>query len=191
MHLEENQVEHPVHRAAVCGSTETSKVDFGIDVNEKNNQGQTALHEATGKSNREVENFLVKSGADLKTKDQRGQTLLHVAACYNNHSMIEFLISRGLDVNAVDKRGLTPLHVAAIWNEGKSHIATIKTLLENKANIYAESWCGKTPLQTFERRLLMDPEIRELLSKYKSNQAESSDQAEGGKNHGFKRRFRL
>ena len=51
----------------------------GMDVNQKNNRGETALHGAAGRGANAIVKFLVDNGAGLGTKDKSNRTPLDVA----------------------------------------------------------------------------------------------------------------
>lgn len=59
--------------------TPTAADRRGADINEKNNDGQTALFVAVGRGHLEAVNLLVENGADISEKSADGQTALFLA----------------------------------------------------------------------------------------------------------------
>ena len=108
-------------------------VEYGADVNAKDNDGCTVLHSAVENGNLDVINYLVKHGADINAKDYYGRSILHYTASrvkMNNlllytslgfglakplkqhEELIQWLVDRGQDINAKDNYGMTILHYA-------------------------------------------------------------------------------
>ena len=55
-------------------------IENGADINIKNNNGDTVLHEAVLiKDNLEVVKLLIENGADINIKNNNGDTVLHYA----------------------------------------------------------------------------------------------------------------
>ncbi|KAL9126176.1 MAG: hypothetical protein Q9217_004738 [Psora testacea] len=92
----------------------------GADVNAKTNNGQTALHFTTSKSNLAIARTLLAHGASARVKDKRGQLPLHRAAAIGNVPLIELMLENRSPLNATDVSGLTALHHA----EGHGDAAT-------------------------------------------------------------------
>lgn len=76
----------------------------------------------------------------------KGQAPLHRAVRENCVVEVERLLSLGANIELKGEYGSTPLHVATYHNQGDSHFDTIKVLLENGADVNAQSNQGKTPL---------------------------------------------
>ncbi|KAI1160567.1 ankyrin [Nemania serpens] len=93
----------------------------GADVNQKNNNGQTALHLISSKSNLEVARtlFAHKPPASCRVRDKRGQYPLHRAAAVGSTPMVKLLIENGSPLNATDIAGYTALHHAIAEGHGK------------------------------------------------------------------------
>ena len=88
----------------------------GIDVNQVNIKGRTALHNAVDRMNSDaslVAILLRKAGIDVNKADHQGKTALHYAVNHWHVQNIKALVEKGgIDVNALDGEGNTPLHLA-------------------------------------------------------------------------------
>lgn len=82
-----------------------------------------------------------------------GDTWLHLAAAGYRVEIIRLLLKSGANPNAAsNRRKSTPLHYASdgyitgpTWNEAQQ-VLTLKTLIQNRANIHAQDMNGATPL---------------------------------------------
>ncbi|XP_018563285.1 uncharacterized protein LOC108905016 [Anoplophora glabripennis] len=108
-------------------------MEYGKDVNIKNNSGQTALHLAALRGNLDIVKFLVTHGGDLSIRDKSGSTALHLAASKGHLSITKFLVELGTPVDSRNIDGLNSLHLAASGN----HFDIVKFLVihEEDANI--------------------------------------------------------
>ncbi|EAX91107.1 hypothetical protein TVAG_308670 [Trichomonas vaginalis G3] len=109
----------------------------GTDINKKDKNGQTALHIAAWKNNKEVAEILISHDANINEKDIYGKTALSVAAINNSEETAEVLILHGANINEKAKDGKTILHFATI-NKSKE---TIQLLLSHHVNV--SSICGR------------------------------------------------
>ena len=87
-------------------------IDNGGNVNDRDNQGRTALHRSCLECNLGVMKFLLDRGAKINAKDNGGMTPLHIACSYNRLDAVQLLLLRGADLIATDNSGTTPLHFA-------------------------------------------------------------------------------
>jgi ankyrin repeat protein len=89
----------------------------GADVNAKNVDGWTPLHEAAFGGRKEIVELLISNGADVNAKhDGFGTTPLHRAAYRGHKEIVELLIGKGADVNAKNANGETPID----WAKGET-----------------------------------------------------------------------
>lgn len=90
-------------------------IKMGADLNCKNDDGWTTLHEAVNTKEPEpkVVNFLIKSGANVEVKNNQGSTPLHIAAWRGNGEIIDILLKAGANKNIKNKYGKIPLIYAA------------------------------------------------------------------------------
>ncbi|KAJ5835444.1 hypothetical protein N7447_001470 [Penicillium robsamsonii] len=104
-----------LHTAAAkhrCGSdTIVELLKLGIDPNQRNHEGQQAIHlvEGSEQNIQDVLDILCAAGADLEARDYRGCTLLtkamHGNPQWNCRELLPYLISRGANINAQDYKG--------------------------------------------------------------------------------------
>ena len=114
--------------AAVFGHTETVRYLVGlkeVDVNQKDNDGYTAMLLATERSHADVVQVLIDAGADFEVKDEEGSSPL-LWACYSGQvAVVKMLVGAGADVCVTNNQGDTCLMLAA----RNGHIETVRTLL--------------------------------------------------------------
>jgi ankyrin repeat protein len=138
----------------------------GADVNAKNIDGKTPLHQAAYfNKNPEVITTLIEAGADVNAKNVVGATPLHAAALINrNPEVLRVLIEAGADVNAKKAVGETPLHTAAAY--GINNPETLTFLIQAGADVNAKDYFGKTPLHAAAKwKWNANPEAITLLIK--------------------------
>lgn len=83
----------------------------GVDVNAKDNNGETALMFAASFEHADFAKTLLDAGADVNAKNNSNQTaLMRVAFGYAD--VAEILLKSGADVNAIDCYGKTALDYA-------------------------------------------------------------------------------
>ena len=85
----------------------------GVDVNKRDETGNTPLIYACLKSARDLVKLLLDNGADANLGNQRSRMPLHFAAESGNYQIISMLTEAGADVNCSDVNGVTPLMVLA------------------------------------------------------------------------------
>lgn len=116
-------------------------VDEGIDINQKNQAGKTALHLAVERGCLEMVTLLVNLKADVNSVDNAGCSAFRYSS---DLRISKLLIEHGLDVNAQDKNGGSHLFYAVL--NGKTDL--VHLLLENKADINAMDKYQVTALWT-------------------------------------------
>lgn len=93
----------------------------GIDVNKRDESGNTPLIYACMKNARDLVKILLENGADANLGNQSNLMPLHFAAERGNFEIIALLTGAEADVNCTDKDGVTPLMVMA--QHGKTDAA--------------------------------------------------------------------
>jgi len=122
-------------------------------VNAKDQDGTTPLHEAAGKGQTEVAGLLIDKGANVNAStggfwSVGATTPLHFAARMGQIEVAELLLNNGAQVNAKSAWRDTPLHWAANWGD----IETVKVLIDNGADVNAKDDDGKTPAECAARK---------------------------------------
>ena len=112
-------------------------------INERTNEGITALHYAAYNGNIQIATLLIDNGATVELVSNRGKNVMHFAAEGNKPSiMVFFMAYHAQDVFCIDEYGSTPLHWAC-YSGGEE---SVLFLLNVKANIDAKDKEGLTPL---------------------------------------------
>ena len=119
-------------------------LDRGSDIEELNNEEQTALHVASRTGNPEAVLALIDNGADIHARGYYGGMALYFAAGPGgNAKTIMALVENGSDIAAGENTyGNSPLHNAAFSNPG-----LLPVLLELDADKEALSDDGETALE--------------------------------------------
>ena len=100
---------------AVFGGEKIVKllIDKGIRIDERNDDGISALHLTAFEGNQIIAELLVAEGSDVDALSIKNHlTPLYWAAKGGHLAIVELLISKGANVNSRTKRGKTPLKVA-------------------------------------------------------------------------------
>ena len=116
------------------------------DLNLKNWEGRTPLHNAIRHFGPSDVVKLLDRGAAVDAVDSFGTTPLHIAA-YKDPEVLQLLIRRGAPLNPADKHGKTPLHHAVMWTRPDA----LKILLAAGADCSLMDEMQFTPLD-FARR---------------------------------------
>src|SRR6185503_9685261 len=115
----------------------------GLDVNEAQGDGTTALHWAAMKGDAEMAQMLIVAGANVRATTRIGSyTPLYLAAKGGYSDVVAALLAAGADAKATTSNGTTPLMIAAAAGDTKS----INSLIENGAEINITETKGETPL---------------------------------------------
>jgi uncharacterized protein len=135
-----------VANAAMNGDRETVRalIKKGLDVNEAQGDGTTALHWAAMKGDAELAQMLLVAGANHRATTRIGAyTALYLAARGGHAGVVAALLAAGADPKAETTNGTTPLMIGAASGDTK----TITALVENGSDINAKDKAkGETAL---------------------------------------------
>lgn len=128
----------------------------GANVNAKDEDGHTALHNAIrpsyeGGVDRALVQFLLARKANVNVGSGTGQTALMAAAAIGDLPLVRLLLAKGARVNAEDKSGQTPLMYASggASNDAGDDLSSpgiVRLLLSKGAKVNATDYYGQTPL---------------------------------------------
>jgi ankyrin repeat protein len=155
--------------SAITQSTEqlSALLKAGIDINETNERGFSALHFATAYNTPKIVNYLIEQGADINVQSETGNmNILHTASYLNpNPDMIKLLVSKNFSLEEIATQGYTPLLIASESNQNLEIAETLAKLGADK-KVYVES--GLTAYGLARRRVEegYDPEYIRISKEY-------------------------
>ncbi|KAM3378387.1 hypothetical protein P3S68_010800 [Capsicum galapagoense] len=125
--------------AAREGKTEFCKYlveELKIDVNEKDEEGETPVLHAARHGHTATVQYLIEQGADPATPSASGATALHHSAGNGSGhiEVVKLLLSKGVNVDFQGDAG-TPL----MWAAGFCHHDVVKVLLKHRTNLHAQT----------------------------------------------------
>jgi cytohesin len=143
------RVDQELFEEAVAENNEPAArrlLSVGADVNTKDNNGHTPLHNASAMDHSQVVQALLEHRADIEASNNDGWTPLHAASMIDSRGssqVVQVLLEHGADIEAKDNDDKTPLHWASIMDSSQ----VVKGFLENGADIEAkDTGNGFTPL---------------------------------------------
>eukprot|EP00899_Mesostigma_viride_P016508 jgi/Mesvir1/24859/Mv22093-RA.1 len=98
----------------------------GLNVHEKDKDGETPLHLAAYSGNLELVQWLIQRGLDLLARDKLGRTALYLAAATGNKALVTYLAVTGLSIHTKDKWG----NDAAVYSRDKAVATFLKTHIQ-------------------------------------------------------------
>ena len=130
-------------KAADVDAVRTLIGEQGVDVNQAEPDGATALHWAVHRNDAELVDLLIAAGADVAAANRYGVQPISLAAENGNAAILDALLDAGADPNAVLPEGETVLMTAARTGDA----ASIRALLVRGADPNArDSFRGQTAL---------------------------------------------
>ena len=117
-------------------------LSVGIDVNSKDNLGQTALHRATRRKDEKMVRLLLKSGADVECKDDDNRTPWSANLRCNDPDVLQILLNAGANPSTCGQQGVSELYTAA--KDGDTEI--VKYMLKSGTNPSIQTQYGWAPL---------------------------------------------
>ena len=113
-------------------------IEKGADVKEKNDDGETPLHNAYHSG--ESAALLIAKGADVNAKDVYGRTPLNFMPNMARPDFAEALIKGGADINSQDCNGETALYEGCAYG----NVDLVRCLLSHGADTTIKNKEGKT-----------------------------------------------
>jgi len=107
----------------------------GINVNQANASGRTALWLASRDQQIRIMEKLLSAGVDVNKADNVGKTPLFIASEMGHQDAVKMLLDAGADVNKADNVGKTPLSVASIEPIKKLIISKMLNIPFNEVGI--------------------------------------------------------
>lgn len=105
---------------------------FGIDINEYDDAGQTALYAFVRDWHPDVVRFALENKADVNVQDEFGRSPLHLVAALNNADIAQILIDAGADTNLETfHERQTPVHFASKYNS----LDVLKVLIRHGGSV--------------------------------------------------------
>lgn len=95
-----------LHKCARTNNVRLARrlLDFGANINEEDQEGDTPLVTAIIYSNNEVAELLIEEGADIEKKTRISQSSpLHLAIQYNNEEIFYLLLNAKASIKSKDK----------------------------------------------------------------------------------------
>ncbi|TPP55701.1 Protein phosphatase 1 regulatory (Inhibitor) subunit 12A [Fasciola gigantica] len=87
-------------------------LSMGIDIDTRNPDGMTCVHQCCINGDYEFLEFLIKEGADINVQDNEGWTPLHAAASVGREEMVRLLLDNGADVSLLSCEMELPVDVS-------------------------------------------------------------------------------
>jgi ankyrin repeat protein len=120
----------------------TRLLNFGLDVNTRDDENNTPLIIAAGNGHAEALKALLAVGADVDARNQQRTSALS-AACSGGHlDAAGVLVKAGASLAVKNVEGFTPLALAC----RRGQLDVVKLLLSAQADIKSRTNGGKTPL---------------------------------------------
>lgn len=120
-----------VHRAVIKNDvSDLSKLSLE-QINERDENGRTALSLAVSENNRAMINALIAAGESVDHRDRYGRTAMLEAIELKRYDAMTELLGKGANPDAYGTDGKTGLHMSA----SKGLTRYVKSLAEHKANV--------------------------------------------------------
>ncbi|KAF4446834.1 putative ankyrin repeat domain protein [Fusarium austroafricanum] len=132
----DNNERTALHLAAMNNSsiaTAQLLLDYGFDIEARDESGRTPLATAVRQNAMEMAKFLLENGANMETKTDAGETPLHEAVWFNFRQMVQLLLENGANTESRDMNGRTALLDAA--RSGKFEL--VRSLVDYGADVKA------------------------------------------------------
>lgn len=120
------------------------------EIDDDDNDGDSALHQAAIQERAKIIAFLADLGANVNMPNKKGLTAIHDAATLGSKECVETLLEKGAESNLLDKRNRNVLFYACLSKSSETANLVLDTLLAKKtplAEINAKSKQDRTPLR--------------------------------------------
>ena len=123
-----------LHIVSLNGQTEIIELllDKGVNVNIKNDNGNTPLNLSAFNGETKTVNFLLTNGANPNLEDKQLNTPLHYAVFWGEEKAVEDLLKAGANVYSLNKESKTPLDIANTIQDETKRNAITKLLTPQK-----------------------------------------------------------
>ncbi len=145
--VEDDSGDSPLNLAASATTKEGfssafhSLIKMGADINHKGSDGQTILHSAVQKGNKEFVEILLDNKADPNARDNYGDGTLISAVAEGHIEITKLLLLYGARVNQKGANGRIALH----WATKRGNVPMIQLLLVNMADCDMTDDVGDSP----------------------------------------------
>lgn len=146
-------------------------LEHNVNVNEKNEDGDTALCIACKQGLSDYEfvytiRLLLENGANINVKDSNGETPLMISTKYKDSDIMKLFVQKGADVNVKDSNGETAI-IKAVKNANNYTVAMSSILIENGANLKIKDNSGKTVFDYLPSSGFIAKNIRDYFERIK------------------------
>ena len=134
----------PIARAAQLGSLQMVKawLEAGAQLDRKDTNGYTALHEAAYSGFAPIVEILIEGGADVDVLSRESETPLMLAARRGHTEVVELLIQARAQLNLHDANNDTAL----IYSTWKQHHSVLRLLVQAQAELDRKGYHDDTAL---------------------------------------------
>lgn len=118
-------------------------IEQGVDLNETDPLGRTALMFASFNGHSDIIRFLLENGADVNEQNNEGRTPLMFASSGPFPEAVEYLLQEGADPNVSDSvEGWSPL----MYSAAEGNLEVVQILLDHGADASLQDDDGETAL---------------------------------------------
>lgn len=115
-------------------------IQNGVDINQKDNDGNTAFFNAIEYNDLNTIQFLYQYITDINVTNNKGETALMLALKYNNAAVVSFIMNKGANLEIKDhKKNTIITHFLTSYNHSKKDDFTHKLNLLKANNVDLET----------------------------------------------------